>query len=90
MSSILEELKLDKSNTDKEKTIKNKGTGAGGANTNSNGLEFEKNTDLDDKLTVIKKNKVSKTIKFNGNGKLFIKSEKARFLKYMENKKTRI
>ena len=34
-------------------TLINRGTGAGGANTNKNGLPYEEMTDLRDKYTVI-------------------------------------
>lgn len=42
----------------------NKGTGAGGANTNKNGLSYEDLTDLNTHIEVIKTNKNSTTIKF--------------------------
>ena len=42
----------------------NKGKGAGGSNTNNNGLPYEKITDLSDRLTVIKESKYSQDIFF--------------------------
>tara|TARA_B100000900_G_scaffold277057_1_gene236903 strand:+ start:272 stop:832 length:561 start_codon:yes stop_codon:yes gene_type:complete len=74
------------SKINKELAIKNKGTGAGGSKTNENGLSYEKITDLDDKTTIIKENKTSKIIKFNGNEKSFTKTKQANLFKYMEDK----
>ena len=77
-------------------TIKNKGTGAGGSNTNKNGLSYEEITDLNDRITIIENktssskiefnncNKTSK-IKFNNYDKTFIKTEKADFFKCMKH-----
>ena len=69
----------------KETTIKNKGTGAGGSNTNTNGIPYEEITELDDKITIIEKNKFSNIIKFNDNEKPFIKTKQANLFKYMED-----
>ena len=70
----------------KETNIKNKGTGAGGSNTNKNGLPYEEITDLDDRITIIEKNKFSNIIKFNVNEKTFIKTKQANLFKYMKDK----
>ena len=48
----------------KDNKIKNKGTGAGGANTNKNGLPYENLTDLNTHIEVIKTNEHSTTIRF--------------------------
>ena len=45
--------------------IINKGTGAGGSNTNKNGLPYEESTDLSDCFTILEKDKNSSKIKFN-------------------------
>ena len=76
---------LVKSTTDKETNIKNKGTGAGGSNTNKNGLSYEETTKLDDRITIIKKNKFSNIIKFNDNKKLFTKTKQANLFKCMKD-----
>ena len=65
----------------KDNKIKNKGTGAGGSNTNKNGLPYEDLTNLNTHIKVIKTNKNSTTIQFinydtelekpNGKNKLF-------------------
>ena len=68
-----------------EINIKNRGTGAGGSNTNKNGLPYEELTDLNDRLTIIKKNKFCDIIKFNGNEKLFSKTKQANLFKYMKD-----
>lgn len=53
---------------DEEIIIKNKGSGAGGANTNKNGLPYEEMTNLESLYSECNKNKKdkSKIIKFNG------------------------
>ena len=66
-------------------TIKNKGTGAGGANTNKNGLPYEALTDLDNKIKVIKKNKYSNIITFIGYNKQFEKTKQSNFFKCMKD-----
>jgi hypothetical protein len=72
------------SSSQKSKEYKNKGTGAGGSNTNKNGLSYEKLTDLGDKLTTIpNENKYSSKIKFNGSEKSFIKTKQANLFKCM-------
>ena len=45
--------------------IINKGTGAGGSNTNANGLPYETMTDLSDRYTIINVNTNIKNIRFN-------------------------
>ncbi len=63
--------------------IKNKGTGAGGKNTNKNGLSYEENTDLTDRITILENNKFFSKIIFNSNKKSFIKTQQANLFKYM-------
>ena len=62
--------------------IINKGTGAGGANTNKNGLPYEKLTDLQDKYKYydLKNNEVI----FEGYDRKFIKTSKGVLHKYMK------
>jgi len=79
-------LVLVKTTTNKETNIKNKGTGAGGSNTNKNGLSYEETTKLDDRITIIEKNKFSNIIKFNDNKKLFIKTKQGNLFKCMQDK----
>lgn len=68
-----------------EENITNKGTGAGGSNTNKNGLPYEKLTDLCDMTTILKKNEFSNTIIFNGNNKSFINTKQANLFKCMND-----
>ena len=65
--------------------IKNKGTGAGGKNTNKNGLSYEEKTDLTDRITILENNKFFSKIIFNSNKKCFIKTQQANLFKYMNN-----
>jgi hypothetical protein len=67
--------------------IINKGTGAGGANTNKNGLSYEEKTNLEPLYSECienKKNK-SKIIKFIGYENELINANKSMLHKYMEN-----
>ena len=67
--------------------VVNGGTGAGGANTNANGLPFENMTDLSTRHIVIHETQHSKTIQFaNSNSvKQFIYTKQANFRRYMGN-----
>jgi len=86
MPEILKENSMSsESATNKATNIKNKGTGAGGSNTNGNGIPYEKMTELDDRITVISKDELSTKVKFNGHEKLFVKTKQAQFFKYMED-----
>lgn len=64
--------------------IVNKGTGAGGSNTNKYGLSYENLTDLKEKYTVICKSPY-KLIKFDNCDKIFVKADKHNFYKFMKN-----
>jgi hypothetical protein len=73
--------------------IINKGTGAGGAMTNHNGLNYEDITSLDTHITVLceetygkGKNGKGYKVKFNENGKTFIKLCKSGLFLYMQTK----
>jgi hypothetical protein len=68
-----------------EPKIINRGTGAGGANTNVNGLSYEKKTDLSSLYTecVQKKKETFRTIKFVGFDGEFINVNKSALHKYM-------
>lgn len=82
---------LVESTTNKETNIKNKGTGAGGSNTNKNGLSYEKRTDLGDRITIFKKEKHSDLIKFidiNNEiliNKSLITAHQSNLFKYMKD-----
>tara|TARA_B110000008_G_C16934784_1_gene550135 strand:+ start:841 stop:1455 length:615 start_codon:yes stop_codon:yes gene_type:complete len=65
--------------------ISNKGTGAGGLNTNKNGLPYEKLTDLKTEYNIIKEHKYFKTIKFINNEKIFNITKQSHLFKYMNN-----
>lgn len=66
--------------------VVNKGTGAGGSNTNKNGLPYEELTDLDDKITTLETNRYSSKIKFDDNNEEhFIKTKQSNLFKYMKN-----
>jgi hypothetical protein len=67
--------------------LKNKGTGAGGANTNKNGLQYEKKSDLSSLFTVIQSVKQYSEVTFNTDKDLtpFIYLKKKQFLKYLSS-----
>ena len=64
----------------------NKGTGAGGPNTNINGLKFEEVVDLKDRYESIQpsRNGIGSEVKFKGHLRTFIKVSKSALHKYME------
>lgn len=64
--------------------IKNRGTGAGGAQTNKNGLDFEKLIGLEDEIQILKRNKDHDVIIFKQDSlREFLYTEKAKFHKCM-------
>jgi len=79
-------LVLHDSTINKEIHIKNKGTGAGGSNTNKNGLPYEKLTELDNRITIVEKSKFSSKIKFEHNSRIFVKTKQSNLFKYMKDK----
>ena len=75
--------KIIKKNNQK---VKNKGTGAGGAKTNENGLNFENKKNISTEFTVTKKNKDHKIITFNNYPDIhFVTGTKYQFVKYLNN-----
>jgi len=80
---------MEQLNTIEENTqlvITNKGTGAGGANTNKNGLSYEEYTDLKCKYkscNFIKKDSIYEVV-FEGYERRFIKANKSTLHKYMK------
>ena len=64
--------------------IINKGKGAGGSNTNKNGLPYEKLTDLSDSSIVIKESVYSQYISFKDFEKIIIKTKQSNLFKCME------
>lgn len=76
---------------DNVETVKivNKGTGAGGANTNVNGLSYEDKTNLEPLYTVLKTEKIDKktelkTIKFPNYEISLINANKSKLYKYLK------
>lgn len=65
---------------------KNRGTGAGGSNTNKNGLSYEEKTDLSDNFLELEKGSYSKTIQFTNTNKKFKRTQQSKFYKYMKKK----
>lgn len=70
-----------------EPLIVNRGTGAGGSNTNVNGLSYEDKTNLNTLLSEVSytKKKQFKTIKFNGYPNELIDVSKSNLYKYMNS-----
>ncbi len=68
--------------------IINRGTGAGGANTNVNGLSYEELVDLKDKYKSCIWNKIDKIdeVEFEGYAHKFIKTNKSALHRYMKTK----
>jgi hypothetical protein len=72
----------------KEAVVVNKGTGAGGANTNINGLSYEELTDLKDKYKTCVLNKSDNVheVEFEGYERKLLKVNKSALHKYMKKK----
>lgn len=69
----------------KTEPVVNRGTGAGGSNTNKNGLPYEALTDLKSEYTVISSDdKHSKNIKFCATGITFKMTKQSRLFKCMD------
>ena len=83
--NVLDEIDSITQEFDKLK-IKNKGTGAGGSNTNKNGLPYEDLTELreDENFTTKEKSKFSSIVIFNNFDKPFIKTKQRNFFKCMD------
>lgn len=62
----------------------NKGYGAGGSNTNKNGIAYEKLTDLDNETTIHEKNKYCTEVSFNNYDKRYLKTKQSNFFKCMK------
>ena len=67
-------------------TVPTRGIGAGGAQTNKNGLSYERITDLTDKIKILTTNEFSTTILFNGFDKKFVKTQQSKLFKCMKDK----
>ena len=61
----------------------NRGTGAGGAQTNRNGLTYEEMTDLQTEYNIIEENEHSKRIRFINSEKIFITTKQSHLFKCM-------
>jgi hypothetical protein len=61
----------------------NRGTGAGGANTNKNGLSYEQLTTLD--TILVRQDKNVSYLKFDGHDIVFTKTKKSELYKYMSS-----
>jgi hypothetical protein len=84
-SEISKKKKMIKIKIVKPKII-NKGTGAGGANTNINGLQFEEVVDLKDRYESIQtsRNGIGSEVTFKGHSRTFIEVSKSALHKHME------
>ena len=69
----------------KEEQTPNKGTGAGGSNTNKNGLPYEILTELNTEYTVIAEDSFSKNVKFNTDDKIYKFTKKSKLFKSMKD-----
>ena len=65
--------------------IKNRGTGAGGSNTNKNGLSYESRTLLDSQIECTKRVNGFELVKFKTSQTEFIKANKTKLFKFMKS-----
>lgn len=61
----------------------NRGTGAGGANTNANGLSFERRTDLNTLFTIQESGRFHQKIQITGNDRVYEIANQGNFFKHM-------
>jgi len=66
-----------------EETIVNNGTGAGGANTNANGLSYEEQLSLETEYVVQETNSNHTVVSFNHSDRRFLTGRKSQFHKNM-------
>lgn len=66
--------------------IKNRGTNAGGANTNKNGLKYENITELSTEYCVLDKLKYHELIRFKTSEKTFKYTKQSKFKKCIQDK----
>ena len=71
-----DEIELSELSTTSFENIKNKGTGAGGANTNLNGLPYEKLTELNTEYNILHSDKYYNLIQFKNNEHVQLKCTK--------------
>ena len=70
--------------------IENKGSGAGGANTNKNGLLYESQKDLKTEYDILEEYGNYRKVSFKGYpGKVFVTGRKSQFMKYLLNNENR-
>ena len=80
-----------KNEINKNENIKNKGTGAGGSNTNKNGLTYEKEKDLSSEYEVIERMQICEKIRFKSSpNKTLITGKKSEFKKYLKSSESDI
>ena len=70
-------------NAANQPNVKNKGTGAGGAKTNKNGLKFEELTSLESEYETSTAIENGQLITFLGSDKKYVSSKKTQVFKYM-------
>lgn len=69
-----------------EVKIQNRGTGAGGSNTNKNGLTYEKQKDLSSEYEVVERMQICEKIRFKSSpNKTLITGKKSEFMKYLRS-----
>lgn len=90
LTKQLSQVKISEKKTKVKKTklkktkVKNNGTGAGGKNTNKNGLPYEKLTELNTEYNILLSSKLYNKIKFKMNeDRIFISTKQSNFFKYM-------
>jgi hypothetical protein len=80
-------IKLINDKADNKITSKNRGTGAGGSNTNKNGLSYEELTDIKEKCNVKREiDKNTKIVTFDEDDREFVITKQNGFNTYMSTK----
>ncbi len=84
----MEEKKEEVVEVSENNNIVTRGTGAGGSNTNKNGLSYESLKSINNEYNIIRNENTHKVVTFSNSDKEFITGSKNEFQKYMNKKET--
>ena len=88
MEEKTEEVVEEETKTEINDKIITRGTGAGGSNTNKNGLSYESLKSINNEYNIIRSEDTYKVVSFIDSDKEFITGSKNEFQKYMNKKET--
>ena len=90
VEEITDSIKDSNIQNQQNENIINKGTGAGGSNTNKNGLNYEEPKDLSTEYIIVEKtNSHMKVVFKKYPDKVFITGKKSQFMKYLSKQENK-